>query len=455
MLWAIALLLHLAGNSHHLSPVGPIGAAQIVMAGLAVLSIVRPGPRPAVGLALVHLAITAAKLPHVGNHEIILALVDLVVVGAVVRGVRRATRSAWTQMAAPALRPVLLVAYGAIAFSKLNRGFLDPAVSCAAVFGDELGRWVDLRPSTNSGLSAGAIGATVLIELAVPILLVAPRTRLIGVWLGLLFHFVLALDPTGHVFDFSSALVPLFLLFLPPAGQRRLDAAVLGLRANRTGAEMALTLAVAMALHGAVLVSGAPRWAVAWPLWLVVAVSVMAAVRAATGPSDGPDASPHSLMPPRWAWPVVVLAVAVAVGPYLEVRSAASFNMYANLRVAGGASNHLVVPASPAGGRELVRLISVSVQGSHDTAESALADALRDAYVGVDVLVPLENVRHLVHERPGLEIVVDGIDTSTSPHVVDRAGWGWRDELAHRLLHRRVVSTDESPTCARSWGLLG
>ncbi len=46
-------------------------------------------------------------------------------------------------------------------------------------------------------------------------LLVVRRTRYLGVVVALGFHFMLALDRTHQFYDFSSILLPLFVLFLP------------------------------------------------------------------------------------------------------------------------------------------------------------------------------------------------------------------------------------------------
>jgi hypothetical protein len=143
---------------------------------------------------------------------------------------------------------------------------------------------------------------------------------------------------------------------------------------------------------------------------------------------------------------VVVLAIGVATGlaPYGEVRSAASFNMYSNLRIIDGASNHLLVPALPLG---LDRPMAVVVDPEPG---SELA-----WYEEAGMVVPLESLVRHATDHPN-ETVVARVGEDR-PRVVEPApaGSGLVRALEHKLAFRRAVDATEPARCLRSWGPIG
>lgn len=433
------------------------------------MAVLRPGPAVAAGLAAINLLIFWLKLPVVGNHEIILALVSLAVFVSVLT-----SRRSWFERCAPAGRWILVVSYGFIALSKFNTGFLDLKTSCALLFADGLGGAFGLDPRAIPGAKVGVIMGTVVIESAIPLLLLRPRLRTYGVALALCFHFVLALDPVAHVWDFSATLFPLFLLFLPPSFLAQV--ARHGHRlARRSQAERGLAVALILVAQGFVA-SGAtpfPLWAVAYPLWLVAGSGLLAALAwyLVVSPSSGPGGSssaisplPSDLLPAvlrlRWRlarplMPVVAIAMLVGVGPYLGLRSAAAFNMYSNLRIHDGTSNHLLIGALPA---------PVSDRSAPSTVEIVDAEtgsALR-YYIDLQLLVPTENLARYLRENQHEDPLVrfDGALKTARQAGLDGdrpAGWprAVAAHLRHKLAYRRAVDGTPEARCLRAWGPLG
>lgn len=121
-LWALAILLHLAANDGHLLAGDRIGLAQLLLTVWAAVTLLWPSARAVGALAVMYLVVFWMKSPVVGNHEVLLALGSTTMAIAVFRRPK-----SWAAMVAPAGRWVLVVAYGFIAFSKLNWGFFDPA----------------------------------------------------------------------------------------------------------------------------------------------------------------------------------------------------------------------------------------------------------------------------------------------------------------------------------------
>ena len=157
-----------------------------------------------------------------GNHWVLSGFVDLALLGALAVCAwpsRRAEPSDVVRRFVPAARLCLIVGYAFAAFSKLNSSFLDPDVSCATYFFRDTTDFLGLPEQLVDGtgwVPRAVVLSALAIELSIPVLLVIRRTRNLGVMVGLLFHYVLALDRTNHVFDFSSMLFALFVLFLPP-----------------------------------------------------------------------------------------------------------------------------------------------------------------------------------------------------------------------------------------------
>ena len=156
-----------------------------------------------------------SEAPILGNHWVLAGMVGLAAVVALCIAGLDPSRY-WARFA-PAARWCLLGFYTFAAFAKLNHDFFDPDVSCAPFYlresADSLG--VGALADPPRWIEHATVWGTALIELAVPVLLVVRRTRYLGVVVALAFHFTLALDLNHQFYDFSSLLLPLFLLFLP------------------------------------------------------------------------------------------------------------------------------------------------------------------------------------------------------------------------------------------------
>lgn len=419
--WPAAILFHLAANPHHLLVLDGVGVAQLGLIAVAAAVILQPSVLVLRGLAGLWLAVFWAKLPVVGNHEVLLALMA---VGVVAAGRVGTDPSRWSHRIASAWRAGLLVGYGFLALSKLNHGFFDPAVSCAAVLGAEVGDLVGLVPEGSVSIRAVA-WATALVEVAIPVLLAVRRWRAVGVVVALAFHFVLAVHPVTHIWDFSSTLLVLFLLFLPARGHQHLDARVAVWRTRPIG-ERGLGLALVLALQTVALAGPLPGWLPAYPLWLLVggatlALAVSELVDRWAG--AGIDSTPRERS--GRGHPITVATVVVAglallngLAPYAEVRSAAGFNMYSNLRVIDGESNHWFLPALPI--------------WSRGPLVEPGPDPELDHYRSAGLVVPVENLDRHQGRRPG-----------------------WRATLAHKVAFRRAVAVDRPDRCLRAWGPIG
>ena len=442
-IWPLAVLFHLAGNdSWLLSFSEPVGWFQLPLLVSATVLLVTRSTAWSLAVATSHLVVVVVKLPLVGNHEVFLGLVHLAVIGAIVT-----RRGAWLEIIVPVLRWVFFIGYGAIAISKLNHAFLDPAVSCAAVFGDEFARWFGLVVSDSPLLTSMAIWTTLVVELAIPVLLSLRISRRHGLVLGLVFHTVLAFEPFGHVFDFTSVLYVLFFCFLSSDAARDVTAGIEGLR-QRMGTGWIIGLVVAMALGNVatneLLARGfpTPTWLFDYPLFMVYAGLVLQFVPSMV---FAYASEPLRLRVPPVHILVLGVALANAFAPYAQIRTSGAFNMYSNLAVAEQSSNHLFLEALPFGrDQHLYRVVSVD------------ADSELDFYMEHRLLIPENNLRHYANENPWDTSQVVLSDSSTGAETVALRSFQGDSNLLQRFLHRlllsRAVQIDEPEACLRSWG---
>ena len=292
----------------------------------------------------------------------------------------------------------LLVMYFFGVFHKINADFLDPETSCAVALWRHMPAplsWLD-----SPLIHHGAIWGTSA-EGAIFLMLLTPRLRHFGVLGGILFHLLLALSGYAMYISFTVLSISLHVLFLGGDGARRIVASrgmkILRVRiSNPIYATASLLLICCLALAAAVenysLVT-----LLALPLVLPLCLPV-----ARHGRSTEPLLS---LPGPGNRGPATVIGAAVTAlffancsMPYLGLKSAQAINMFANLRLEGGVSNHLVMahPPGPFGYLEDVAVIEDS------GGDAGLEWYRRGNYAIVyyDLLVRLHNNPEIVVSFP-------------------------------------------------------
>lgn len=394
-LLALALILHVLWWEG-------FDARHPLVIAAALWLMVRPTSVPRLALLLaVDILAVAGDMPDVGDHVLLVGIAgaSILALVAALAARRRALPEPGEvfERVAPFLRGAVIVVYAATALSKLNAGFLDPAVSCAGLMTSRLG------PFDPAPLGTGAIGltiwSTVLIELSLPVLLAVRRTRSLGLAVGVAFHVVLAL--AGNV-PFAAVMLALYVAFLPADAPSRLRAAVPRIVASRpkggsVGAVAFLALG-GLWLAGVALESAAPSLTaslvdVATRL-AIVSIAAIAAVLWARARRAGPI-EPSAPGRTRRIHPVLAIGIALlilnAATPYLGLKSASSFNMFSNLRTEAGRWNHLIVP-------EGARIFTSQddVVRVEETSEALLA-----GWSGDQRLVVESEVRRLLRSQAG------------------------------------------------------
>lgn len=440
-LWGAAELFHIIGNPSEILRGSPAGVAQIVMVLLAGSILWKPHRTSLLALASLQLLVTIAKAPFLGNHEVILWLISLcIVLSILVKG------DDWLAVFVPAARATLVIAYSFIAFSKLNTAFLDPSTSCAPILASEIGSMAGITIVGNGPMSYLAIYGSLIAELAIPIMLLT-RMRF-GVAFALGFHFLLALEPRGHIYDFSSTLVPLFLLFLPDdvalhARKRFGRLAQLVSQGDRPLLIGLLLLSVQVLL----LMTDLPTWLLAYPIWLMYGAGAVLLAADYARSRSSTETAPRPLGRIHPVLVVVVLLTALnGLTPYLEIKTGFGFNMYSNLLTARGESNHLLVP----GTLHLSDTQDVMVRVI-DTNDAALA-----YYIEEDLLIPIPSVRNYLEGNPNVQAILQVgservvVEPGSIPTILgEQPGW-----FESKFLLFRALDETEPKRCLRYWGPL-
>ncbi|MDB4670830.1 hypothetical protein OAF34_01735 [Pirellulaceae bacterium] len=300
--------------------------------------------------------------PFVVNHILVETLFNAVLLTAVGWSMLQRNgdgRAAIIDRSAPVLCVSMVVMYYFAILAKLNAGFFDANQSCVVVMFDDLVRRFPLIP--NNALTHNlAIGGTIIVELAIPVLLTFKRTQWIAVLLGLGFHVMLGL--IGHR-TFSGLAFAVYALFLLPG----ITGVVNDLRnwldskvgARTLGfARIALRVVAAMV---ALLIVGA-EWAgryrdalgpvkiyqIPWLIWILWSLAVallycFSVKRYSSVDTSGPDLPSHYR--PGFLWLLVPLVFLNGSSQYLGFKTETCFTMYSNLRTEGGVNNHFFMPA--------------------------------------------------------------------------------------------------------------
>lgn len=267
----------------------------------------------------------------------------------------------------PLLRAEVVVLYVAAALAKLNDVYLDPATSPAGVLAGKVA-WFAPTSFDGDWRATVAVWGSLAVEAALPVLLLVPRTRRVGLVLGLAFHGVLAASGTV---PFTALMLALYVGFLPagavgwpvvPAIARRGRTRtrrteglplVAGDGSTRAGRPADLPL-VAAALVGlwatGALVGLDPGRTdgsvLATLTRLVLLASVLAAIAAVLRRGTAAGASTPSGRPRGVFVAGAAVLVLCAASPYLGWRTGDAFTMYSGLRTSPSGWNHVLLPSA-------------------------------------------------------------------------------------------------------------
>jgi hypothetical protein len=451
--------------------------AELIVSGSAFWLVLHPRSLPALVILLLSVIWDVLQsLPWVSNHSLLAAVAAMTVLVALASRIRAdgwpPEREKWFDSFAPAVRIEVVLLYVWAFFHKLNAGWFDPEVSCAVVLADVLGGRLGLPHA--DWLQEAAIFAALAAEAAIPVLLLVPRTRAVGVLVAVGFHWFLGI---ATFFNFSAGMYALLFVFLPLRSTALLRRWLTSLRSRAfriaspaawrrsyAWASRALpAAAVVVLLYHATwsfrprgsrfLTAGRldiPRSLVSHgfeALWWVYGAAVLVILLLLLFSHRRIDGAPGFEMRPRLLalFPLFVLLNGAA--PYLGLKTENTFSMFSNLRTEAGYANHLILDGG-------VRLVDyqddlVYMESSSDEELSRLA---KTGYA-----LPYFEFRSYVSRKvragtAGSEPIrityvrgdrrVDVADAARERELAEPDRW-----LARKLLWFRPVFTGVSPPC--------
>jgi hypothetical protein len=169
--------------------------------------------------------------PFVSNHVLVDTILTLTMLAGAIaltghrlltrEPVTKAEREAIFNGFAPVCCAIFIFIYYSIIISKLNSDSFDIDISCISMM---YGNFVSNRPVFGNLLGVFSVEFLfwlfIVIEIVIPVLLTIRRTRLLALYFGLPFHFLLGL--MGH-WAFSSMVIALYVLTAMPAILQVLD----------------------------------------------------------------------------------------------------------------------------------------------------------------------------------------------------------------------------------------
>ena len=239
---------------------------------------------------------------------------------------------------------------------------------------------------------------SVRLRLLVPLLLLFPRTRVVGLVVGLLFHTMLTFDVEKHFFDFSSTMFALLSVFLSDHAVRSFSRVPLASRypALRLGfliwyllAMLALFLSLDTRYgYSAFFIGRQVLW---WTLnsWLILAFAALFR----NGWRDGELSGTRRLCGLTACLPILLFLNGIT--PYLGLKTRSSLDMYSNLRAEAGRENHFIIRKSA---DLLGNMADLAVVISTSDAE------LEKEIIQPALLITFFELRRRVLKNPGMQL---------------------------------------------------
>lgn len=421
-------------------------------------------------------------LPITPNHETLAAFVAAsFTIALAIEGLwswkRPFSRARALAVALPIARGLVVVMYFWAAFHKINRDFLfSPAASCGAVFYKAFPDRFPFLPEASGAIHLALAWGTLLIEAAIPVLLLVPRTRYWGIALAWSFHFLLVLNPMSGFYNFTSLLFLLFLMFasetfferLGEAWRRAIDRprrllpeawwrAAPGLFVGAAALGLSLWLVNRFSIPG--LFEELTASATARRVWLrelgffaflvwSVPLSLFTWMAWRRTASDPRRMIGGFRRVPKALWLLPLLLFLWGATPYLGLKTENSFAMFSNLRTEVR-PNHLLVP----GALKLfpyqddrVKILAVNGKGPGGTRLRARLRARKNYEI------PYEGLRGQLRSELRYGAVIDQVKyVRDGQVVVERYAEGapvlGQGMWAHKLLQFRQYRPEGPMTC--------
>ncbi|MEZ5490916.1 MAG: hypothetical protein R3F50_11440 [Gammaproteobacteria bacterium] len=320
------------------------GLDQAVLLGAALALFFRPASARLLWLLMVVSTVSAVvQAPVQSNHTLIRNILLL--------GYWLSFFTAWARGSdwqaifrrfAPVGQGALLVMYFFGIFHKINSDFLNPLTSCAVALWQKMP--VPLRLLEGPMVDYSAIYGTFLVEGALIVMLLSRRLRHIGIAGGILFHMLLALSSYAMYITFTVLSITLHSLFIGNEAAKAIVSSpeMQSIRARATDPMYLLAFAITVGLMMLGGIYGAYSLVT---ILLLPAVLPFCWLVLRYGKAPGSKTAVRGAGPGLLVGGLTTLLLFVnCLMPCLGLKSAQAINMFANLRLEAGISNHLIMP---------------------------------------------------------------------------------------------------------------
>lgn len=323
-------------------------------------------------MSLISFLYNVSRWPKMANHIFAEGLINFVILSAViwtlVQNRRQIGKPGWSwytlgvsdrestnallERFAPVMRVSLIIVYLFATLHKLNWDFFNPVISCATVMYTRLPNLFPFIPDDLWTLIV-SIWATLIIELAIPILLIFRKTRHYALAIGLPFHLMLGL--IGHR-TFSAFAFANYFLFTDEKFTESLNERLRALRQWLGQFDRRRLRRFVLLAAGAIVAGIAVGFAVdlmhltrlrkmVWLSWsLVMIAAYVIVLRGQKSLTSPVPESWFRWSHPGWLWLLPLLVFFNGMNPYLGLKTHVAFAMYSNLRTEGGQWNHIFMP---------------------------------------------------------------------------------------------------------------
>lgn len=377
IVWAVFCLFHVFVYSTQFERASIITSVGIGI--FALLLLVKPGSKPLFIATIVISTVSAiSQMPVYSNHSLIknFFLFAAILLGAY-HSIRGQTWAVFFQQLSYVGRALLLIMYFYGVLHKINSDFLNPDVSCAVTLWQHMPyflSWLDFPLIHYLTIYGTLVGETVI-----AICLLVPRWRHLGIVSGMAFHALLGLSGYAMYPPFSTLCIALHCCFLSPqAAQNILQAPewsrLWSWLKGWQGGTIALFFIIAL-----IFTAWVRSYSAFGIVWLVM-ISPFIIVVARHGNTIicerlPADKSSHAIVAC-----ISTLFLLNGFMPYLGLKTAQSINMFANLRLEAGVSNHLIFSNKPGPWQYLDDVVIIKNSGGIAELEYARINGLGVVY---------------------------------------------------------------------------
>lgn len=272
----------------------------------------------------------------------------------------------WLVLFRPVICLLVVMLYLFASLHKMNGRYLSefgaaPQMYRAIVHSERMAAFEPLFP-TDDAFLAILPQLSILIELAIPILLLFRRSRLVALLIGVLFHTALSLREYPPAQDFIVFVAAAYILFLPDASIDVINATLLDRLRNSKFYEAFKSVIVPAVLLAVIFVPAlyslpelpSVEWfsfanliSAHWSAFAATYISLLALLIyklriAGYGAREGGTFAMRRAQFPLIS--IIILAFFVGMSPYLGLKTAGAFTMFSQLETEGNSTNHLFMP---------------------------------------------------------------------------------------------------------------